>query len=161
MNDENSRFGFLLNEIKENQPDIRTMKENINKLEDTAGIDQLLKLEQEFLALEKKIEKRLTTDDNSIADYNTKLLLLTNKLEELDLSDTKGINVQLKSKITKLERILANMLEKNHAKTTSENNELLMLKADVDAIKKALSESITIINEEKDKFKLFVEPIKN
>ena len=64
----------------------RTMKENINKLENTAGIDQLLELEQEFLALEKKIEERLTTDDNSIDDYNTKLLLLTNKLEELDLS---------------------------------------------------------------------------
>ncbi len=88
------------------------------------------------------------------------MLLLTNKLEELDLSDTKGINVQLKSKITELERILANMLENNHAKTTSENNEILTLKADVDAIKKALSESITIFNEEKDKLKLFVEPIK-
>ena len=74
------------------------MKENINKLENTTGIDQLLKLEQEFLVLEKRIEERLNTDDNSIDDYNTKLLLLTNKLEELDLSDTKGINVQLKSK---------------------------------------------------------------
>jgi len=60
-----------LNEIRENERDIRTMKENINKLENTAGIDQLLKLEQEFLALEKKIEERLTTDDNSIDDYNT------------------------------------------------------------------------------------------
>ena len=74
------------------------MKENINKLENTTGIDQILKLEQEFLVLEKRIEERLNTDDNSIDDYNTKLLLLTNKLEELDLSDTKGINVQLKSK---------------------------------------------------------------
>ena len=51
------------------------------------------------------------------------------------------------------------MLEGNHAKTTSQNNELLLLKADVDAIKKALSESITIVNEEKDKLKMFVEPI--
>ena len=83
MTNENSRFGFLLNEIRENECDIRTMNENINKLENSAGIDQLLKLEQEFLALEKKIEERLKTDDNSIDDYNTKLLLLTNKLEEL------------------------------------------------------------------------------
>ena len=83
MNNENSRFGFSLKEIRENERDIRTMKENINKLENTTGIDQLLKLEQEFLALEKKIEERLKTDDNSIDDYNTKLLLLTNKLEEL------------------------------------------------------------------------------
>ena len=160
LNNENSRFKFLLNEIRENERDIKTMQENINKLENTAGIDQLLKLEQEFLALEKKITERLTTGDTSIDDYNTKLLLLTNKLEELDLSDTKGINVQLKSKIAELERILAKMLESNHAKTTSENNEILTLKADVDAIKKALSESITIFNEEKDKLKLFVEPIK-
>ena len=98
MNNENSRFGFSLKEIRENERDIRTMKENINKLENTTGIDQILKLEQEFLVLEKRIEERLNTDDNSIDDYNTKLLLLTNKLEELDLSDTKGINVQLKSK---------------------------------------------------------------
>ena len=54
---ENTRFGFLLNEIRENERDIRTMNENINKLENSTGIDQLLKLEQEFLALEKKIEK--------------------------------------------------------------------------------------------------------
>ena len=86
--------------------------------------------------------------------------MLTNKLEELDLSDTKGIHVQLKSKIAELERILANMLNGNHAKTTSQYNGLLLLKADVDAIKKALSESITIFNEEKDKLKMFVEPIK-
>jgi len=96
------------------------------------------------LALEKKITERLTTGDTSIDDYNTKLLLLTNKLEELDLSDTKGINVQLKSKIAELERILTKMLESNHAKTTSENNEILTLKADVDAIKKALSEYYNI-----------------
>ena len=83
MNNENSRFGFSLKEIRENERDIRTMKENINKLENTTGIDQLLKLEQEFLVLEKRIEERLNTDDNSIDDYNTKLLLLTNKLEEL------------------------------------------------------------------------------
>ena len=41
------------------------MKNNINKLENTAGINQLLKLEQEFPAFEKRIEERLNNDDNS------------------------------------------------------------------------------------------------
>ena len=31
LNNENSRFKFLLNEIRENERDIRTMQENINK----------------------------------------------------------------------------------------------------------------------------------
>ena len=33
-------------------------------------------------------------------------------------------------------------LDGNHAKTTSQNNELLLLKADVDAIKKALADQV-------------------
>ena len=166
LTDPTARFLFVISEIKENELDITVLKESVTVLKElienirsNVGLNTLIKLESEFTELEKRIEERLNLGDNNEEDFNTKLHIITKKLDELDISDTAGINVQLRSKITELENILAQMLENNQAKNSAQNEDLILLKNDVDTIKKALSNSITVFNEEKTNLRRFLEPL--
>ena len=47
------------------------------------------------------------------------------------------------------------MLEKNQLKNSEQNENLIMLKNDVDNIKLALSNSITMFNDERNKLQTF------
>ena len=91
--------------------------------------------------------------------YYTKLLLLTRKLDELDITGSTQGNEQLKSKLEELEKNLTLMLEKNQLKNTEQNENLIMLKNDVDNIKLALSNSITMFNDERNKLQTFLAPL--
>ena len=166
LTDPTARFLYVISEIKENELDITVLKESVTVLKElienirsNVGLNTLIKLESEFTELEKRIEEILNLGDNNEEDFNTKLHIITKKLDELDLYDTAGINVQLRSKITELENILAQMLENNQAKNSAQNEDLILLKNDVDTIKKALSNSITVFNEEKTNLRRFLEPL--
>ena len=86
-------------------------------------------------------------------------MLLTRKLDELDISGSTQGNEQLKSKLEELEKNLTLMLEKNQLKNTEQNENLIMLKNDVDNIKLALSNSITMFNDERNKLQTFLAPL--
>ena len=156
---EQDRFGFLLTEIQENEKDIRTLTANLRNLENAAAKESLLLLENKLLALSHKIESKLSNDNNNEKDFNTKLLLLTCKLDELDITGSTQGNEQLKSKLEELEKNLTLMLEKNQLKNSEQNENLIMLKNDVDNIKLALSNSITMFNDERNKLQTFLTPL--
>jgi len=156
---EDDRFGFLLTEIQENEKDIRTLTANFRNLENAAAKESLLLLENKLLALSHKIESKLSNDNYNEEDFSTKLLLLTRKLDELDITGSTQGNEQLKSKLEELEKNLTLMLEKNQLKNTEQNENLIMLKNDVDNIKLALSNSITMFNDERNKLQTFLAPL--
>ena len=158
LNTEYERFGFLLNEIRENEDDIKKLTKNINDLEQASGRDRLLKIDRELSALASKIDSKLK-DNNIEEDFNAKLLLLTSKLDELDLSDSANVNAVLRSKIEEFEKVLSQMLENNQAKTTTQNNDLMMLKNDINAIKAGLNNAIAMFNDEKNKLQMLLSPL--
>ena len=128
-------------------------------MENAAAKESLLLLENKLLALSHKIESKLSNDNNNEEDFNTKLLLLTRKLDELDITGSTQGNEQLKSKLEELEKNLTLMLEKNQLKNSEQNENLIMLKNDVDNIKLALSNSITMFNDERNKLQTFLTPL--
>ena len=128
-------------------------------MENAAAKESLLLLENRLLALSHKIESKLSDDNNNEEDFNTKLLLLTRKLDELDITGSTQGNEQLKSKLEELEKNLTLMLEKNQLKNSEQNENLIMLKNDVDNIKLALSKSITMFNDERNKLQTFLTPL--
>ena len=156
---EDDRFGFLLTEIQENERDITTLTTNFKNLENAATKENLLLLENELLALSHKIESKLSNNNINEEDFNTKLLLLTRKLEDLEITSSTQGNEQLKSKLEDLEKNLTLMLKKNQLKNTEQNENLIMLKNDVDNIKLALSNSITMLNDERSKLQTFLAPL--
>ena len=87
-------------------------------MENAAAKESLLLLENKLLALSHKIESKLSNDNNNEEDFNTKLLLLTRKLDELDITGSTQGNEQLKSKLEELEKNLTLMLEKNQLKNS-------------------------------------------
>ena len=108
-------------------------------MENAAAKESLLLLENKLLALSHKIESKLSNDNNNEEDFNTKLLLLTRKLDELDITGSTQGNEQLKSKLEELEKNLTLMLEKKQLKNSEQNENLIMLKNDVENMRLKLT----------------------
>ena len=157
--DPNESFKFLLSEIAQNEQDIARLKTNLQTLENNAGNENLEKIRLELSELSNKIEEILNDGHNNEEEYNGKLILLNGKLEELNLADAANVNTQLKTKVNELEEALAKMLEANHVKTTNQNEVLNTLKNDINGIKQALANSITMFNNDKDKLQVIFEPL--
>ncbi len=119
---------------------------NLQTLENNAGNENLEKIRLELSELSNKIEDILNDGHNNEEEYNGKLILLNGKLEELNLADAANVNTHLKTKVNELEEALAKMLEANHVKTTNQNEVLNTLKNDINGIKKALANSISMFN---------------
>ena len=144
--DPNDSFKFLLSEIAQNEQDIARLKTNLQTLENNAGNENLEKIRLELSELSNKIEDILNDGHNNEEEYNGKLILLNGKLEELNLADAANVNTHLKTKVNELEEALAKMLEANHVKTTNQNEVLNTLKNDINGIKQALANSISMFN---------------